>query len=299
MMLSLAGACIYTWGQNRYLRNEVMILRSERLSLDTLFQENFLKRQIWEITKNQILYRLNNVEHWQSFEKKRYLKNKVKSWRELNGAVNAYYEIIRQDLESRWQLKGNLLKAAFLTAIVANFFPVGGTEQILWKIEGIRSVRQYAAEQGVKALVPFEFYLNSPGAECNDFATLLYILMELNGFKSRHVGPDPSHIHIQSEIDGSPWIFDAMNGFFSEGSAESFYSHNLSANKRIYIVPTGGADPGSPHFRMRLGHFQAYSFMTSGMTTQQPIYYPHWDHLQFYLDKNAVPFDPKKHFNVQ
>lgn len=265
------------------------------------------KGDIWNTSKNLVIMRHYNNEGWRLFLKEKYLNPKSSTWHELNRDVNAYFEKVKAELQAQWGLKGQLLSAAYYTAIAGHLFSVGAPVNNDGVKVGPRSIgrafvdRYKRSNMAVPPVIPLKFYLNASQGNCNDFATMLYMLLNLNQIPAYHVGIK-GHIHVEAVIDGQPYVFDALALLFAPYGVEAFYKRNKDCSKKkwfelprkyIHLLPNASEDPASLFFRRQRGMRNAFNCLTASMVNRDTIRYEHWDLFEIYLKLNGVPRNPK------
>ncbi len=279
---------------------ELYLNKAYSLDKDRVFV--FAVGRLTDATQSIQIHRLYNRQNWRLFLKDKYLPDGVDTWEMFYKSVNDYFSLVRNELARDWGLQGDVLKAAFYTAVVGHLFPVGFRDKNGENGVFSSASKQFAMEYKRKGMdvpgtIPLSFYLyRAKSGDCNDFATLLYMLLKMAGIEARHVGPDPSHIHVQAVVDGRPYILDAMSLFFSPMPVDVFYhrdqntgkNSSLMAAKDVYLLPNAGEDSTSVFYRPRRGIRVAPSWITSGMVDKQVKYYTNWDHFKKNMDRGGV-----------
>ncbi len=281
-------------------------LRGQVAGIEKADTYTFSKNRIWDTSKNFVISRHSNAQGWKLFEKQEYLKRDTNTWGAFNNDVNRHFDASKFQLEKEWELSGDLLRAAFYTAIVGHLYPVGAIIDQNGEKIGPSSVRSAFEKvykdkgQKVPNIVPLAYHLQANVGECNDYASVLYMLLEMNGIPATHAGPDKSHIHVEAFIDGKTYIFDSLNLFFAPYSAEEFYMRAARPGlaqydippKEFNLLPNGGEDPTSSFYRKRRAHAVMFNLLTSSTSKQPPVRYPHWDKFAQNLKINGTLNSP-------
>ncbi len=218
------------------------------------------------------------------FTKKHLLNGNEKRWQELYDSLESAYNRLKPSLQQNWGLEEPVLKAAFLLASVTNMWSVGSPG-----MQGV-SVESFFRQDHKGRIIPVSSYVKSPYADCNDFATMLFMLLRLAGFEARHVGAE-DHIYVEAVIDNKSYIMDATYGFFTQMSHAQFLNQGFS-KATYFLVPYNGAMPESPLYRPRGLSLRMAYMITRGRILKIPAKdYSHWDEFKVWLLLNGTEID--------
>lgn len=206
------------------------------------------------------------------------------SWGLVYQKFDSLYRENEEWFAVHWgQLDDPLRKVLFLTTVTGNMWRVGAPGKVA-------SVETFHKIQSDSRIIPVTAYLKSPYADCNDFATFLYMLLRQGGFDVRHVGTK-DHIYLEISIDGRSYIVDAMNGFLVQLNIEEFLKQRRT-RQTYYLAPLRFGDPASQTFRENQEAKRMHYIMTRGRLVSPPSYdYSHWDEYKVWLFLEGTEID--------
>lgn len=246
-------------------------------------------------TKND-LYKFHCIQADHSrFDIRKFTDKTIGNWENFSITANKmkerYLPVLKQQLPA---ISEELLDIIFYTGVVGHLYPLGGVELSDKIIYNPRSVRQWYLNHHheKKDFYPFEAYMYSPAGECNDFATVLYMLLKNNGYNAYHVGPDPSHINVEIQSGTLNIVADSTFLFVADISMKELFPNQYMGApnliKNIYILPNAGVQYGSRQYRSRRLQRNLEYFSYFGFRKLLPKDYSHWNRYNYYKKINGI-----------
>lgn len=253
----------------------------------------YAKEQAWQASRS-LEIRILSSPGPEVFAREATAPSGIETWRGWHEHLRERFERQRSALEEEWGLSGQRLEAAYLVAVVANLLPQGAPDGAPDTAPASALALLDDDQRGQPPRLPLTHLLQAADrADCNEFASMLYMLLKLSGFEAWHVGPDDSHIHVEARLDGELAVLDAMYSFVALASAEAFYNRAPrsgagSPSTQVYLFPNPGADPASASYRARKGQRTLFSILTASMLRTPPHRYPNWDKFEANLEHQGV-----------
>ena len=240
---------------------------------------------------------------WKPFDIQLYTREQMLTWEQFVTTVNEMKQKELPKLAEQWpSVSTEMLPLLFYTGVVGHLYPVGGIMLSDGRIFEPRSVRTWYSGNGQKPTIitPAEAYIHAAAGECNDFATVLYMLLKANGYNAYHVGPDPSHINIEVDLKYKKITLDSTYLFVADASMDELFPTKIMGSKRlntIYILPNGGTNINARQFRQRRlpRNIEYYSFF--GFKKRISKDYSHWDQYEEFKKINGILNDPVNEFS--
>ncbi len=229
------------------------------------------------------------------------LSDRLKRHFEQNRAV--FHKIFVNFAGEKLTLNEEEHFALYIASSIGNLGAIGRKrDENLKKIDGPRSILwswhlQTARLKQKPRTIPIEFIWDaSPVLGCNDTATLTYILLNLNGFKSRHVGTN-GHIHVETLIpNGSnnpnsrrerPWILDPFMGVASQTTVEAFYGYEDIPHEIMWL-PNRSREDANCNCHRPFREKLTQNFLDARFkSSRKLIYYENWDTFSDFMHHNG------------
>ena len=241
--------------------------------------------------KELIIYNHYTTNYESIFAKENIFDGREETFQAMYMKIKKHFQNHKKQLETEWNLKGKLLEAAFILNVVNNMYGLGEegkSASVFANKHNTRGNRNKKTGYLTLQCATAKDYLKSDYGDCNDYAMMMYIFLNLAGIENRQVGP-PDHIYNEVKINGKYYIFDALYLFFTQMDNEKFL-HQSPGKKVIYhTFYLDGSNPLSKHFRKKRGAMRMYYFLSRGRTSHlKSKDYSHWNRFDIYIKNNKV-----------
>jgi len=254
-------------------RTNYFDLRGKFHALSTQTSKNY-KQLLWK-TLSPITFKeygLNNYDN--IFSKSQLPITEVNSWKGLHSHIQSRFIKYKNELSKQWGFSGELLEAAFLLNASHNLWARGNKQDDSGNTKpfGIRNIKVLYNKKHInnpelqlkdpdKTFI--SDYLKSDKGDCNDFAMMLYMLLNLSNISARHVGTS-DHIYVEAKINKQTYILDSFHNFFVRGTIEEYLEPGEIKNMTFHMFKSFGTNPMNANgFRKRTGNRRIFQIISN------------------------------------
>lgn len=279
-LLFLAGLGFFAYSKCKRSDKTSIVLKTKVGKIYGKRASNMVSRSAKKIEIRELYV----PEGYKFFVKSLILKGNEKTWKDVYNSINKSYKSAEVIINRYWRLNPRLRKAVFILGAITNMWRIGQPGKVGCSVE------TFHKRTSRSRVIPVKAYVDSPFADCNDFATMLYMMLKLAGFETRHVGAR-DHIYVEVQVDGHLYVMDAFYGFFTKMSNKEFL--NQGYKKVIYyLLPYGGQNKGSGIFRPKGGSMRVAYLLTRGrLEIRDEHDYRHWDEFDIWMTLNGTEID--------
>jgi len=238
-----------------------------------------------------IIYNHYTTNYENIFAKENIFDGREETFQAMFLKIKKQFKKYKKQLIVEWNLKGKLLEAAFILNVVNNMYGLGEegkSASVFANKNNTRGNRNKKTGYLSLQCATAKDYLKSDYGDCNDYAMMMYIFLNLAGIENRQVGT-PDHIYNEVKINGKYYIFDALYLFFTQMDNEKFLHQSPGKRVVYHTFYLDGANPLSKHFRTNRGAMRMYYFLSQGRTIHlESKDFSHWNRFDIYIKNNKV-----------
>lgn len=245
----------------------------------------------YQSAKEMTIHNYYNTNYNDIFSKENIFHGQAESFKEMSDEINTQLKRYKGQLEDEWNFDDKILKAVFIMNVVNNMFALGeeGGMASVFSNKNITNgnlsnTSNYPALQ----CATVNDYFASDFGDCNDYAMMMYVLLNIAGIENRQVGPQ-DHIYNEVKVNNKYYIFDALYLFFTQMDNEKFL-HQSPGEKAVYnTFYLDGSNPLSEGFRKKRGAMKIYYLLSRGRTSHFTSKdYSHWNRFNRYTNNNKI-----------